>query len=122
MNPTLQLRLQITDERIIIRAAGPLTAATAHLLIKTVVGTLRRFPALVLEIDLTGITAFDDIGDVALHDCAYETARRGIRFTITTPRLALSPRCTNTPVQTRNGIIQRGRCWAARSRSGTICR
>lgn len=85
MNQTLQLRMCVTPHRITIEATGPLTALTAHLLPKAVVGVLRRYPAPVIEIDLTGVTALDFVGDIALQDCACETTRRGILLIVTKP-------------------------------------
>lgn len=86
MNERLALRLHVAAPRITIFAQGRLDAATAHLLCKVVVATLRRHPASTLEIDLTRVDSVDEIGEIALEDCAYEAARRGILFTVTKPR------------------------------------
>lgn len=122
MNTTLQLRLRITTHRITIHATGPLTVQTAHLLTKTVAGTLRRYTAPVLEIDLTGITAFDDVGDIALQDCAYETTRRGILLTITTPPPISIAHRRNSHTRASAAGARRSRWWPTFSRTGTICR
>ncbi len=120
MNQTLQLRMCVTPHRITIEATGPLTALTAHLLPKAVVGVLRRYPAPVVEIDLTGVTALDFVGDIALQDCACETTRRGILLVVTKPPSAdrQAPKAIHRNVSTRQH--------AKRTRTlihvGAICR
>ncbi|WP_117208963.1 STAS domain-containing protein [Allorhizocola rhizosphaerae] len=101
----LQLRLRIAPHRLTITAHGSLTAATAHLLSKTVVGALRRYPTPVLAIDLSEVTSIDPIGEAALRDCDYEAQRRGILLTLLHAKRE-APR----------------RSWVRAYPTGTICR
>ena len=119
MNHALQLRLSVSTHRITIEATGQLTALTAHLLTKAVVGALRRYPAPALDIDLTGVTAIDFVGDTALQDCASETTRRGVLLTITEP----PPAIRRPPQDIHHNRETRRRGPRARTltHAGTIC-
>ncbi len=82
MTATLHLRLHRAPHRLTISLHGTLTAATAHLLSKTVIGALRRYATPILAVDLTDVTAIDPIGEAALQDCHYEAQRRGVLLTL----------------------------------------
>lgn len=119
MNPLLDLRLRITEHQVTIVAEGHLTALTAHLLHKVVVGTLRRHPTPALEIDLTRVTVIDFVGDVALQDCEYETQRRGIVLSVIRTARKQSP-APNT--RAPRLVARRTRWWRPLTHTGTICR
>jgi hypothetical protein len=99
--------------RLAIAAEGDLDAATAHLLPKTVIGALRRFPTAVLAIDITDVSSIDGIGELALTACRREAERRGVIFTVI-DRTAYEPKHVERPAN-------RSSAWMQPHRTGTIC-
>ncbi len=109
MNPSLHVQMRIDAHEITIAATGQLTALTAHLLPKVVIGTLRRYAVASLHLDLSAVTTIDHVGVMAIEDCEFETSRRGVLLVVTWEQLA-------RPAEPKPRTRQR------RINTGTVCR
>jgi hypothetical protein len=83
MNPLLHVKMRVDAHEITLAAAGQLTAHTAHLLPKVVIGTLRRYEIASLHLNLSAVTTIDYVGVRAIEDCEFETSRRGVLLIVT---------------------------------------
>jgi hypothetical protein len=116
MNPLLHIQLRIDAHQITINATGPLTALTAHLLPKVVIGALRRYPTTTLHLNLSAITAIDYVGIMAIEDCEFIATRRGVSLIITWEQL-------DQPAEPRFRSEARRAGWLRPPiNTGTICR
>jgi len=116
MKPLLHIQMRIDAHQVTIIAAGPLTALTAHLLPKVVIGTLRRYPIATLHLDLSAITAIDYVGIMAIEDCELIATRRGVSLIITWEHL-------DQPAESRFRSEARRAGWLRPPlNTGTICR
>ncbi|GIH05235.1 hypothetical protein Rhe02_33020 [Rhizocola hellebori] len=116
MNPLLHMRIRLEAHQITLAAIGQLTALTAHLLPKVVIGTLRRYATGSLHLDLSAITVVDYVGVVAIEDCEHETSRRGLALTISLPQI------DQTPVAQLRPGARRTKWMRPMFNTGTICR
>jgi hypothetical protein len=108
--------MRIDAHQITIAATGPLTALTAHLLPKVVIGTLRRYATASLHLDLSAITAIDYVGIMAIEDCESESTRRSVPLILTWNQL-------NHPAEPRFRSKARRASWLRPPlNTGTICR
>ncbi len=116
MNPSLHLRMHIDPHLITITAAGQLTAHTAHLLPKVVIGTLRRYGIASMHLNLSAVTTIDYVGVTAIEDCEFETARRGVALIIS------SPRPGHWPAPGAPAVARHAKRLRPMVSTGTICR
>ncbi len=108
--------MRIDAYQITISATGPLTALTAHLLPKVVIGTLRRYPIATAHLDLSAITAIDYVGIMAIEDCELTATRRGVSLIVTWEHL-------DQPAEPRSRSEARRAGWLRPPiNTGTICR
>src|SRR5688572_14014014 len=116
MNPLLHLQMRIETHQITITATGQLTAHTAHLLVKAVIGAVRRFAPASVHLDLSAITVIDYAGVVAIEDCEFETSRKGVLLVITweRPTEAGKPRFRSE--------ARRAKWFRSVFNTGTVCR